>query len=151
MSGVTCALAGGVGVRDQQTVTYGSASTGSNPVDNYFGYKGTGTPTCGSISDGTSNIYYGATINGIYMFERGYVSPPVGYVTRELVFSVNDVVDNLGWNTMVIGATSYNRLDATFVSSLPSTWTWTIPIPDPFTSGAPGPFNGSGTTEVVWI
>jgi len=150
MTGVTCMMAGisGVAILDTQTVTRGITSTGTDPYFNWAGYKGTGSPTFGSISDGTSNIYAGATINGIYFFEEGSVAGG-GYYTRSVIWVVNGTQSNSGWSTMTVDATSYDRTAATFsTSGGVSTWTWSVAIPDPLVSGSPGPFVAS--TTVTW-
>lgn len=149
MTGVLAALAGsGSSVLDTQTVTRGTTSTGSDPYYNWAGYKGTGSPTFGSISDGTSNIYSGATINGLYFYEEGS-SGMFGYYIRQIIWVVDGTQSNSGWSTMTVGTTTYNRIDATFsTAGGVSTWAWDIPIPDPLTSGSPGPF--TATTIVTW-
>lgn len=150
MTGVTCMMAGikSASILDTQTVTRGTASTGTDPFQNWAGYKGTGSPTFGSISDGTSNIYAGATINGIYFFEEGSVAGG-GYYTRQIIWVVNGTQSNSGWSTMTVDTTSYDRTAATFsTSGGVSTWTWDVAIPDPLTSGSPGPFTAS--TTVTW-
>lgn len=149
MTGVLAVLAGGgAAILDTQTVTRGTTSTGSDPYFNWAGYKGTGSPTFGSISDGTSNVYAGATINGLYFFEEGSVAGG-GFYTRQIIWEVDGTQSNSGWSTMTVGTTTYARTDATFsASGGVSTWIWNIPIPDPLTSGSPGPF--TATTIVTW-
>jgi hypothetical protein len=150
MTGILAAMLGGGAAAplDTQTVTRGTASTGSDPYFNWAGYKGTGSPTFGSIADGTSDIYSGATINGIYFYEEGSVGAG-GYYTRQIIWVVNGTQSNSGWSTMTVGATTYNRTDAVFsTGGGVSTWTWTVTIPDPLVSGTPGPFTAS--TTVTW-
>ena len=135
-------------VLDTQTITSGSTSTGTDPFFNWYGYKGTGSPTFGSISDGTSNIYAGATINGIYFYEEGSVGAG-GYYIRDVILVINGTQSNSGWTTMTIGSTSFTRASAGFsTSGGVSTWTWSLSIPNPAVSGSPGPF--SSTTIVTW-
>lgn len=144
------ALLGSAGFLDTQTITSGSASTGTDPYFNWYGYKGTGSPTFGSISDGTSNIYAGAAIDGIYFYEAGSVNPPgPGFYDRYIALVINGVQSNSGWTTMTIGSTAFTRSTASFsTSGGVSTWTFGLNIPDPFASGSPGPF--SPTTIVTW-
>ena len=135
-------------ILDTQTVTRGTASTGSDPYYNWAGYSGTGSPTFGSISDGTSNIYSGATINGLYFYEAGS-SGTFGYYDRYIAWVVNGTQSNSGWSTITIGSTTYNRVDASFsTSGGVSTWIWFLAIPNPLVSGSPGPF--TATTTVTW-
>ena len=151
MTGVLAALAGsGSSILDTQTVTRGTTSTGSDPYFNWAGFNSTGSPTFGSISDGTSNVYAGATINGLYFFEEGSIAGG-GYYTRQIIWEVNGTQSNSGWSTMTIGSTTYARADATFSNTGGvSIWTWDIPI-DPFPDpnpASPGPFTAS--TTVTW-
>jgi hypothetical protein len=150
MTGILAVLAGsGSAILDTQTVTRGTASAGADPFQNFAGYRGTGSPTFGSISDGTSDIYAGATINGLYFFEEGTSVGGTGFYTRSIIWVVNGTQSNSGWSTVTIGTTTYTRADATFsTSGGVSTWTWFEPIPDPFASGSPGPF--TATTVVTW-
>lgn len=135
-------------ILDTQTVTSGSTSTGTDPYFNWYGYKGTGSPTFGSISDGTSNIYSGAAINGIYFYEEGSVGAG-GFYDRGIILVINGTQANSGWTTMNIGSTAYNRTDAAFsTAGGVSTWTWSLAIANPVVSGSPGPFSAS--TVVTW-
>lgn len=150
MTGILAALAGGgSSILDTQTVTRGTTTTGTDPFSNWAGYQNTG-PSFGSISDGTSNVYAGATINGLYFYEEGS-SGAFGYYTRQIIWIVNGTQSNSGWSTMTIGSTTYNRTDATFsTSGGVSAWYWNIPIdpyPDP-NPASPGPF--TATTTVTW-
>jgi len=149
MTGILCMVGGAGGsspLLDTQTVTYGSRSVGTNPVTSYGGYYP--AQTIGSISDGSSNVYAGATINGLYFFEEGYSSPPVGFVNRGLVWIVNGSQANSGWTTMTVGTTAFNRVDATYSAGASTSWSWSIAIPNPFVSQN-NPFS-SPTTTVQW-
>lgn len=149
MTGILCVLSGGGGggggtgpVLDTQTVTVASLTTGSDPTLHYSGYNASG-PTFGSISDGTSNIYGGAAITGLYFYQESFVSPPVGYTTRQLILTITGATDS-GWTTMKVGTTNFARTDAFFSSG---SWWWDIPIPNPFVSEG-DPF--TATTIVEW-
>ena len=147
MSGVLAVLAGTSGtgpVLDTQTVTRGTFSSGSNPSLQYSGYAQSIT---GSISDGTSNLYSGASILGIYFYQEAYTSPPVGYTTRRVILSIAGVCANSGWTTMKVGSTNFMRASAAYSVSTNTNWIWDIPINDPFTSEG-DPF--SATTTVEW-
>lgn len=149
MTGILAAFAGfGSAALDTQTVTSGSLSGGSNPYYTYYGYSdGTGTAgSFGSIADGTSDIYSGAAIKGLYFYELGYSSPPTGYTTRQVRLVIAGNQANSGWSSIKIGDTTYSRASASYSASTNTTWIWNLSIPDPFTSGSPGPF--SATTEV---
>lgn len=148
MTGVTCMMAGAKSTLDTQTVTSGSTTTGTDPYFNWYGYKGTGTPTFGSISDGTSNLYSGAAINGIYFYEAGS-SGAGGFYERSVILVINGTQSNSGWGVMTVGTTAYARTAAAFsTAGGVSTWTWTLSIPNPLVSGSPGPF--SATTIITW-
>jgi len=149
MTGIMAALAGATGtsILDTQTVTRGFSSTGSNPSSYYSGYSA--SPVAGSISDGTSNLYSGATISQLCFYESAYTSPPNGIVARQIIFKVGSVVANSGWSAVVIGSTLYYRSDAIFTTGSGfSQWTWVMGISDPFVSGDGDPFTSS--TTVKW-
>lgn len=148
VTGILCVLSGSGGgtgpVLDTQTVTRGQTSIGTNPVQNYSGYS---SGLVGSIVDGTSNIYAGASILGIYFYEEGYTSPPVGYTTRLLILTINGAQANSGWTTMKVGSTFFNRTAASYSVSTQTNWSWNIDIPNPFVSEN-DPF--TATTIVEW-
>ena len=149
MSGIMAILAGSSGITllDTQTVTRGTTTTGTDPYYNWSGYK-SASPAIGSISDGTSNVYSGATITGLYFTETGQISPPNGIVTRQLIWYLTSEVANSGWTSMLVGTTNFLRADAVFNTGTGySKWTWTIAINDPFVSEG-DPFSAS--TTVKW-
>ena len=148
MSGIQMALFGSARlILDTQTVTRGNAATGVNPTLEYSGWKNL-SPTIGSIADGTSNVYSGASITQLYFFQEGYDSPPVGYTTRQVIFRLGSAVANSGWSLITIGTTTFSRSSATFTTGTGfSQWVWNIPIADPFVSEG-NPF--SATTLVTW-
>ena len=120
---------GGSSSSDTQTVTAGIS--GSIP-DRLRGYRS--VPALGSITDGTSNLYAGATVLDLYHDEGG------GAPGDSVIFSVNGVQSNSGWTTMSIVAgtpSSLNRASAIFSTSGGiTTWIWTNPGGNPFgTSG----------------
>jgi hypothetical protein len=119
------------GLLDYQTVTVGAYEV----VDYEFGYYnyeyGYGNYTGGSISDGTSNIYSGAAINGIYYDESGSGA----YIILDITGATNS-----GWTTMNINGTNYSRSSASFSSGQ---WTWSVAI-------GSNPFGTSGSKAVYW-
>tara|TARA_X000001382_G_C3176043_1_gene181006 strand:+ start:1402 stop:1908 length:507 start_codon:yes stop_codon:yes gene_type:complete len=120
---------GAAGTLDTQTVTVGSTVLFGAT---WSGYTST-FPTFGSISDGTSNIYSGATIEQIYK---------IGTNNR-LYFTVDGTHANSGWTTMTIGSSSYTRTSAIHSQSSGNTyWYWNI--------GSAEPFGTSGTKTVDW-
>ena len=147
MTGILCNLIGGTATSptlDTQTVTRGTSTTGSNPTEYYSGYA---SGLFGSIADGTSNIYGGASILNLYFYEEAYVSPPVGVTTRQVVLIINGAQANSGWATMTVGTTPFTRASATFSVSTQTNWIWDIPITNPFVSEG-DPFTAS--TTVIW-
>jgi hypothetical protein len=151
MTGVLAVLAGmgGAVVLDTKSVTVGTTSTGTDPFQNWAGYKAVGTPTFGSIDNSTSAIY-SATINGIYFFEEGTSVGGTGFYFRALYFLVNGSHSNSGWSNMRVGSSDFTRTSASYYQSGGNTiWEWSLPIPSPFASGSPGPFTPS-PTSVVW-
>lgn len=147
VTGILCALGGSAGsgaVLDTQTVTRGTQSVGTNPIQDYSGFA---SGSFGSISDGTSNIYSGAAILGLYFVQEGYTSPPVGFTSRQLVLTIDGARANSGWTFMKVGDTMFNRVDAAYAASTQTNWVWNIDIPNPYVSEG-DPF--TATTTVVW-
>lgn len=128
MSGI-CAMmvGGGEAALDTQTVTTGLSGTIPERLRGYDS-----SPALGSISDGTSNLYSGATILELYHDED----------IDSVIFKVNGVQANSGWTTLTISGgagVSLLRASASFsTAGSVSTWTWA--------SAGGNPFGGSGTT-----
>ena len=113
---------------DTQTVTIGSGTIYYAPRVGFY------SPfSLGSISDGTSNLYSGATITGV-MWSNGSQDT--------LSFSVTATQANSGWTTMTVNGNSYARTSATYYSATTS-WNWSGVTSNPF--GAT-----SGTKVVTW-
>ena len=113
---------------DTQTVTIGS---GTIYYTARVGYQS--VFSLGSISDGTSNLYSGASITGVLWS---------GGSQNNLMFSVTATQANSGWTTMTVNGNSYARTSATYYSGTTS-WYWTGVTSNPF--GAT-----SGTKVVTW-
>lgn len=115
MSGF-CAMMVGSGTVPLDTQTITSGLSGSAP-DRIRGYDS--SPALGSISDGTSNLYSGATVLELYHDES----------VDSVIFKVNGVVANSGWTTLnITGGTGaiLARSAASFsTAGSVSTWTWT--------------------------
>ena len=110
MSGIQMTLlAAGGGALDVQTVTTGGS--GSPPSQDRL--RGFSSPSLGSIVDGTSNIYGGATISNLFWDEN--LGSPYYYLA--IVGATNS-----GWTTLTIGSKTLNRVDATF--SAGANWFW---------------------------
>lgn len=128
MTGITCMLVGatssGGGFLDTQTVTSGVIG---GVGERTWGYI---SGSLGSISDGTSNIYGGAAILGIY-----YDQPSGASYLR-----ISGIQSNSGWSTMacVQSGITLNRASAVFsTSGGNSLWTWGAAI-----------FTGTGTKTI---
>lgn len=120
MSGIQMALLGtGSAALDIQTVTVGGTGTILNRIRGY-------TSGLGSIVDGTSNIYGGATVVTILYDENGLGD------AQYYKLSISGAT-NSGWTTLTIGAKPLNRVDATFATG---NWTW--PTADILTNQAFG-------------
>jgi hypothetical protein len=114
---------------DQQTVTVGYRSytddfgSGNGAVTNIYGF----TPLIngdrgGSISDGTSNLYSGASINVLYWWHASYSWTSD---VKKVVFSVTGTFSNSGWTTMSVAGTNFARTSASFSTSFGFTrWEW---------------------------
>lgn len=126
---------------DIQTVTVGTVQfvTPGDPfigipdtVTTYYGYS----TTFGSIVDGTSNIYSGASILELY-----YVQTTGTINSDEIYFTVAGTRANSGWTTMTIGSTVFNRVSASYSAGADTVWSWT---------GASNPFGTiSGATRTI--
>lgn len=124
---------GGGGSLDTQTVTVGAS--GTSPVRRR-GYQT--SPALGSISDGTSNLYAGATIIDLYWNEDG----ELGEASFDLVFRLDGIHANSGWTTMTVDTSSFGRASAIFVASGGQTyWKWV---------GVGNPFGASGNKLVAF-
>ena len=116
MSGIQMTLlAAGGGALDVQTVTTGA--TGTAPAqDRVRGFSS----SIGSIVDGTSNIYGGATIANLFWDENG--GGGAQYYYLGIVGATNT-----GWTTLTIqssfGTATLLRTAATFGAG--ANWSWT--------------------------
>lgn len=114
MSGIQMALMGSSGriPLDTQTVTVGVIGSILN-LDRERGYSS--AYPYGSIVDGTSNIYSGATISKIAWVEDGATAGNGSYVLYI------PGVANSGWTSMVIGTQELFRVDASYSAGF---WDW---------------------------
>lgn len=140
---------GGASNLDSQTVTVGQATSASGgggaptgtTVRRGFLISGAG----GSISDGTSNIYSGASILQIqYIWDTTY---PTSGVTL-VIAGTNRA--NSGWTTLTIGSTAYQRTSASYTADSGGNtyWTW---YEGSDNNGTEDPFgNTGGTTTCVF-
>lgn len=112
---------GASGYLDTQTVTVGYAP-GSQYAPAFYGYF---SPNIGSVSDGTSNLYGGATILGLYWLSY-----------NALYFLVSGNRANSGWSTMTVSGQTFNRVDATYSYSSgnnETSWVWGSVTTNPYT------------------
>jgi hypothetical protein len=123
MSGIQMGLLGSGGILDIQTVTVGAYDPDPfDPESGYAirGFRLDGLPIPGSIVDGTSNIYAGATIEFMAWYAgAGGSSIPFYF------FGVNGSQPNSGWTRLTIGNKTLLRADATFIASVSTGWQWT--------------------------
>ena len=141
---------GGGGNLDSQTVTVGQTTQGSG---------GSGAPTGtttrrgflisgagGSIADGTSNIYSGASILQIqYIWDTTY---PTSGLTLTIA-GANRA--NSGWTTLTIGTTPYQRTSANYTGNSGGNTYWSWYGGDLDYNGDFDPFgNTGGTTTCVF-
>ena len=138
---------GGGGNNDSQTVTVGSHAESFPPSglipSNTSNFKGLFTniyASGGSISDGTSNLYSGASIVQIQ-----YTWNNVFGVSVIILEIAGNNRANSGWTTLTIGTTSYSRTNATYSASngANTAWTW---FGGSDLTGAQNPFSATGTT-----
>ena len=135
---------GGGSNLDSQTVTVGGTQVGTGgsglPNGTTVRRGFSTSPSFGSISDGTSNIYSGASIVQIkYDYDTYY---PVAALTL-LIAGANRA--NSGWTTLTIGTTTYQRTAASYTaqSGGNTSWYWYIGTD---TTGAANPFAATGQT-----
>lgn len=124
---------------DSQVVTVGYAS------DPTFYSYGSEPGYYGSISDGTSNIYSGASILALnYFYYYGNELVPT---FDSVIFIVSGNSPNSGWSTMSINGINFSRSGATYYydsGQNKTSWYWNTPGLNPFgtTIGA--------TKTVIW-
>jgi hypothetical protein len=112
---------------DTQTITIGTyENDGPIMTYSYYGMGTTGRPSAfGSMSDGTSNLYSGASILALY-YLNVYDKNNMEVASTQVQLIINGTVSNSGWTTMTIGtAETYQRADAVFTTpSGRSEWVW---------------------------
>ena len=137
---------GGGGNLDSQTVTIGQTTSGTggsglpNGTTVRRGFLISGS-SVGSISDGTSNLYSGASILELkYQYDTYY--PLSG--ASVTIQGTNRA--NSGWTTLTIGSTAYLRTNATYSANFGgnTVWTWTPSTHD--NNGSADPFGSTGAT-----
>ena len=116
MTGVLCILAASQTeiYLDRQLVTVGG--TGTSVDENRK--RGFSSGSFGSIVDGTSDIYSGASIQLLYWDESA----------GQVYFTIfSGTATNTGWTTLTIGSTKLSRTSATYnVYYTIHTWTWNV-------------------------
>ena len=140
---------GGGGGLDTQTVTSASDSEflagGSglpSSTTTWHGKYANGYHTDGSVSDGTSNLYSGASIVELY-----YTWNTV-YGIAMLALKIDGTNRaNSGWTTLTVGTTAYQRTAASYNGSVSgdTQWAWTQSNPADL-DGSYNPFNAAGQT-----
>ena len=103
---------------DTQTVTVGEYISGTN--SNIRGY-GFGPTPGGSISDGTSNMYSGASY--VQIDTLADISDGQGWIVQ---LGINGTHPNSGWTTMTIDGVAFNRADISFHTQTSgiTNWVW---------------------------
>lgn len=130
------------GYKDTQVVTVGYRDIlGSYPtyINEYiYGFE---SGIIGSMSDGTSNIYSGASITTL-----SHVESTTGQ--QSLFLGISGSRANSGWTTMYIGSSSYSRTSAMYTDFGSVTeWAWIA------FGGNPNPFGTTvnATVIVSWV
>jgi len=107
---------------DYQTVTVGYSPAGQySPA--FYGYLS--VSSIGSVSDGTSDLYGGATILGLYWTSYDL-----------LYFIVSGNRANSGWSTMTVSGQTFNRADASYAYNSGNNrtqWIWNGVTTNPYT------------------
>lgn len=134
---------------DLQTVTPDIAIVFAGDFSSVVYYHGYATNNAlggypiGSISDGTSNIYGGAAVEGVYTSDSDPNNPDNDIY---VYFAVAGSRANSGWTSMSInGEKTYYRSSAGYANYGSITyWSW-------LDMEGTDPINyGPGTTEVIW-
>ena len=135
---------GGGGNLDSQVVTVGQATSvsggGGAPAGTTVRRGFLISAAGGSISDGTSNLYSGASILQIqYIWDTTY---PTSGVTLTIA-GTNRA--NSGWTTLTIGSTPYLRTSANYTANSGGNtyWSW---YEGSDNNGSEDPFGATGTT-----
>lgn len=122
---------------DTQSVTVGYIQYDDGiGLNDYYGY--TQTYSAGSISDGTSNIYSGASITELnYQYFSDYSNLiQFEYINLAITGATNISTYDGGWDKMIIGGTTFYRTDGGFSSG--GLWTWMANITSgPWYGGSP--------------
>lgn len=111
---------------DSQTIVTGSyVDDGAVMTYSYYGKGSTGAPSAfGTISDGTSNLYAGAAITGLY-YKNSYNKNLLDTTADEVFLIITGTLSNSGWTAMTIGSETYLRSAAAFTTpSGKSQWVW---------------------------
>lgn len=117
---------GASSILDTQTVTVELFDTKDVSGAGYF------SGVAGAISDGTSNIYSGATIIELYWDSQ----------VTAVYFTLSGTHANSGWDRIIIDGTTYNRTDATFLQQGGDTYfSWSETV---------NPFGTTGDKTVTW-
>lgn len=116
------------GVLDTQTVSvaeyYNESYDPGNQITTYTLEYGYG-PNGGSISDGSSNIYGGASISNLYSrFVQRVNQFGIPQITTHVLYLTISGATNSGWSSMDIEGSSYGRSSAAFGNGV---WTWSLP------------------------
>ena len=126
-------------ILDTQTVTVGTIA-GNQYVGPQYGWTDFTSPSTGSVSDGTSNIYSGAAVRTLLYFDLNADTKYFSYVNA-------GNSGNTGWTTLTVNGTSYQRSAATYTyasSQNTSRWEWSTDSTNPM-----GTTNGA-TRTVEW-
>jgi hypothetical protein len=126
-------------ILDTQTVTVGTIPA-NQYVGAQYGWTDFTGPDTGSVSDGTSNIYSGATVRTLLYFDLNANTKYFSYVNA-------GNSGNTGWTTLTVNGSSYQRSAATYTyssSQNTSRWEWSTNSTNPM-----GTTNGA-TRTVEW-
>ena len=122
MAIMLCVAAKATTTIDTQIVT-AAVTTGTGEAEESWTQTGYQSGVQGSISDGTSNVYGGASITAVIHYGDSLGD---SYVTLTITGAANS-----GWEQMYVGSAVFNRTAASYTSG---TWTWYAD--NPFVVGA---------------
>lgn len=119
------------GVLDTQSISvveyYNQSYDPGNQITTYTVEYGYG-PNGGSISDGSSNIYGGASISNFYSrFVQRVNQFGIPQITTHVLYLTISGATNSGWSTVEIGSpvgSPFDRSSAGFGNGI---WSWSLP------------------------
>ena len=134
MTGVSCAMAGGLRFNGSATVTVGYYNNSGGAFENY-GYT---SGLAGSVTPSTWST------TGRTFTQLTWTSDYSGSGVDFVAFVVQGAFPNSGWTTLSIGGIDFTRSSASYsLDAVTTSWFW-------FTSSNPYGYTVGATKALVW-